>query len=336
MDKNTVLEISDLHTHFKSKEGTVRAVDGLSLSLYEDEVLGIVGESGCGKSVTAQSILNILPKNGKIVSGKITYFNKGQSQEITSLLPESKEMRSIRGKEISMIFQEPMTSFSPVHTIGNQIVEVVELHRDDATIDARAQAINMLELTGMPNASEIIDAYPHNLSGGMRQRAMIAMALSCHPKILIADEPTTAVDVTIQAQVLSLMLDMRNELNMSVLIITHDLGVVAETTDRVAVMYLGKVMEIATVYELFDSPKHPYTQALINSVPKTSGEITKLVPITGTVPNPYNIPTGCPFHTRCPDFIPGVCDEESPIKTNISADHQVWCFKHADEKKQEN
>lgn len=348
-----ILQINHLSVYFKSKEGTVRAVDDLSFSVYPDEVLGIVGESGCGKSVTALSILNVLSRNARIVNGEILYSRDGQTVDISKLNPDGKAIRGIQGKEIAMIFQEPMTAFSPLHTIGNQIGEAIELHMMDVdragdvgtSNEASArppkrsifnrnavkrwkdqQTIAILRKVGMPNPEEILNSYPHNLSGGMRQRAMIAMGLSCNPRILIADEPTTALDVTLQAQILKLMREMKIAYHMSIIFITHDLGVIAEMADRVVVMYLGRVMEMATVDEIFYQPKHPYTQALIHSVPKTSGPIEKLTPIEGTVPSPMDIPTGCKFHTRCLSFIPGVCDQQPPGISEVSPGHLVACF----------
>ena len=357
-----IIQVEDLSIHFSTKEGTVKAVDGLSFALYPHEVLCVVGESGCGKSVMSLSLLNVLSKNGKIASGKILYQNETGVVDLTQLDPDGSAIRQIRGKEIAMIFQEPMTAFSPLHSIGNQIGEAIELHMSDKRVgfdpNAHQQTVGgrlqkalkqilpsgsffksrktkrwideqskeILRQVGMPNPEAILYAYPHNLSGGMRQRAMIAMALSCNPRVLIADEPTTALDVTLQAQVLELMRTMKSALDMSIIFITHDLGVVAEMADRVVVIYLGKVMEIATVDDLFHDPKHPYTKALIQSVPKTYGPIEQLVPIEGTVPSPLEMPKGCKFHTRCPDFMPGLCDRKEPEITEVGEGHQVACF----------
>jgi peptide/nickel transport system ATP-binding protein len=360
---NPLIQVKDLSIHFSTKEGTVKAVDGLSFEVYPNEVLGVVGESGCGKSVMALSILNVLSKNGKIAAGKILFQNDDGVIDITRLHPDGGPIRHIRGKEIAMIFQEPMTAFSPLHSIGNQIGEAIELHMledrielqplDDSqtageqiggalrTIAPREtnyfkrketkrwvdeQTKEILRRVGMPNPAAILHAYPHNLSGGMRQRAMIAMALSCNPRVLIADEPTTALDVTLQAQVLELMREMKEVFDMSIIFITHDLGVVAEMADRVVVMYLGKAMEIAPVDDLFHNPKHPYTKALIQSVPKTSGSIEQLIPIEGTVPSPLEMPKGCKFHTRCPDYMPGICDVKEPHIIGVGDGHQVSCF----------
>ena len=271
-----LVELKNIKTHFFLDEGTVRAVDGVSFSIHRGKVLGVVGESGCGKSITARSIMRIVPSPGKITAGQILFHrdskgNGSQATEVVDLAqlnPNGQEIRSIRGAEISMIFQEPMTSLSPVHTIGNQITEVITLHQGVSTQEARQAAINVLNQVGMPQPSRTIDRYPHELSGGMRQRAMIAMALSCHPTLLIADEPTTALDVTTEAQILSLMRRLKDELGMAIVYITHNLGVIAQMTDEVVVMYMGKVVETADVETLFYNPKHPYTTALLESIPR--------------------------------------------------------------------
>ncbi len=327
-DNNLLLKVKDLRTYFFSREGTLKAVDGVNFDIRRGETLGIAGESGCGKSVTAQSILRIVPKSGKIVGGKISfYLNKKKSLDLVTLNPQGKKIRSIRGKEISMIFQEPMTSFSPVRTIGNQIMEVIILHQNLSKRDARDKAIELLKKVGMPKPAQMIDAYPFNLSGGMRQRAMVAMALSCQPSLLIADEPTTAVDVTIQAQVLELVEELQKELNMALIIITHDLAVIAELADKVLIMYLGKDVESASVDELFYSPKHPYTKGLLASVPRLGeGFQQKIEPIPGSVPSPYEMPKGCLFHPRCSEFISGLCDKKEPPLIEIGKNHQVSCF----------
>jgi len=326
-DNNLLLKVEDLGTYFFSREGTLRAVDGVSFDIKRGETLGIAGESGCGKSVTAQSILRIVPKNGRIVKGKILFnLNKG-FVDLVKLNPEGKEIRNIRGKEISMIFQEPMTSFSPVHTIGNQIMEVIMLHQNVSHKEAKDNAVELLKKVGMPKPIQMIDAYPFNLSGGMRQRAMVAMALSCQPSLLIADEPTTAVDVTIQAQVLELIKELQKELNMALIIITHDLAVIAELADKVLIMYLGKNVEYASVDELFYNPKHPYTKGLLASIPKLGkGSRQRIEPISGSIPSPYEISAGCLFHPRCPHFIPGVCDKKEPPFIEVEKNHQVSCF----------
>ena len=326
-DNNLLLKVEDLGTYFFSREGTLKAVDGINFDIKRGETLGIAGESGCGKSVTAQSILRLVPKNGKIVKGKMLFNLDKGFVDLVKLNPQGKEIRNIRGKEISMIFQEPMTSFSPVHTIGNQIMEVIMLHQDLSKRDARNKAVELLKKVGMPKPAQIIDAYSFNLSGGMRQRAMVAMALSCQPSLLIADEPTTAVDVTIQAQVLELIGELQKELDMALIIITHDLAVIAELADKVLIMYLGKDVEYASVDELFYSPKHPYTKGLLASVPKLGeGSQQKIEPIAGSVPSPYEMPSGCLFHPRCSHFISGLCDKKEPPLIEVGKNHQVSCF----------
>ena len=329
-DNNLLLKVEDLRTYFFSREGTLKAVDGVNFDIKRGATLGIAGESGCGKSVTAQSILRIVPKNGKIVKGKIFFhLNDKESLDLVTLNSQGEKIRNIRGKEIAMIFQEPMTSFSPVHTIGNQIMEVIMLHQELSKGDARNKAIELLKKVGMPKPTQMIDAYPFNLSGGMRQRAMVAMALSCQPNLLIADEPTTAVDVTIQAQVLELIGELQEELNMALIIITHDLAVIAELADKVLIMYLGKDVEYASVDELFYNPKHPYTKGLLASIPKLGqGSQQRIEPISGSVPSPYEIPRGCLFHPRCSESISGLCDKKEPPLIEIGANHQVSCFLH--------
>ncbi|MCD6232462.1 ABC transporter ATP-binding protein [Candidatus Aerophobetes bacterium] len=328
MENNLLLKVEGLKTYFFSREGTLKAVDGVSFDIKRGETLGIAGESGCGKSVTAQSILRIVPQNGRITGGNILFnLNERGFINLVKLNPEGEEIRKIRGKEISMIFQEPMTSFSPVHTIGNQIMEVIMLHQALSRKEAKEKAIELLKKVGMPKPTQMIDAYPFNLSGGMRQRAMIAMALSCQPSLLIADEPTTAVDVTIQAQVLELIKELQKELNMALIIITHDLAVIAELADKVLIMYLGKNVEYASVDELFYNPKHPYTKGLLASIPKLGkGSRQRIEPISGSVPSPYEMPSGCLFHPRCPRFIPGVCDKKEPPFIEIGENHKVSCF----------
>ncbi len=265
---DTLLSVRNLQTQFFSREGAVKAVDGVSFDVKQGEILGIAGESGCGKSVTGQSIMRILPKNGRIVGGEILFNHDNQTIDLATADPDGRLIRAIRGKEISMIFQEPMTSFSPVHTIGNQIIETIRIHQAVSKDEAREQAIEMLQRVGMPNPSRNIDQYSFNLSGGMRQRAMVALALSCQPKLLIADEPTTAVDVTIQAQMMELMRELQADLGMAIIMITHDLGVIAELTERVMIMYLGKEVEDGTVEDIFYRPKHPYTRGSAGFDPK--------------------------------------------------------------------
>ena len=328
-NSDVLLKVEGLQTHFSSKEGTLKVVDDSSFELKRGETLGIVGDSGCGKSITAQSILRLVPQGGKIVGGKILFNLPDRGfVDLVQLNPDGKEMRHIRGAEIAMIFQEPMTSFSPVHTIGSQIVEVIRLHQRLSRAAASSRAVELLRKVGMPKPAEMIDAYPFNLSGGMRQRAMIAMALSCRPSLLIADEPTTAVDVTIQAQVLNLVKDLQQELNMALIIITHDLAVIAELADMVLIMlYLGKDVEHASVDEIFHNPLHPYTKGLLHSIPKlTADPDEKIIPMTGSLPSPYDLPRGCMFHRRCPQFMEGLCDKKEPPFEEVEKGHKVACF----------
>jgi peptide/nickel transport system ATP-binding protein len=298
-----------------------------------------VGESGCGKSVAARSILGILDKPGRIVEGEVWFRRRsdngasggasglGEPVDLAAFDPSGKEMRAIRGGEIALVFQEPMTSFSPVHTIGNQIIEAILLHRDVTPKEARASAIGLLRQVGIPVPEQRVDEYSFQLSGGLRQRAMIAMALSCHPSLLIADEPTTALDVTTQAQILDLMRRLQQDFSMAIMLITHDLGVVAEMADHVAVMYLGQVVESAPVDEIFHAPKHPYTQALLQSIPRMQSNAREhLASITGAVPHPYARPSGCPFHPRCPAFMPGTCDLNMPVLSPVDPHHTVSCY----------
>jgi len=329
---NGVISVSNLKTHFHLDDGVLRAVDGVSFRVERKQTLGLIGESGCGKSVTAQSILRIVPAPGRIVGGKITLARDGDEVELTSLEPGGSIIRSIRGKEISMIFQEPMTSLSPIHTIGDQIIEAILLHKTPDKKAARALAVDMLARVGIPNPEQRIDAYPHQLSGGLRQRAMIAMALSCSPKLLIADEPTTALDVTVQAQILDLMRVLQDQLGMSILYITHSLGVISEIGDDVAVMYLGRIMEYSTVRKVFLHPLHPYTVDLMKSIPKVGRKArTRLAAIKGSVPIPMNLPVECPFFPRCPRAMPGVCDRAVPALREAEEGHQVRCFLYGQE-----
>ncbi len=330
-----LLEINNLKTHFFLDEGVVKAVEGADLSIPSRTTVGVVGESGCGKSVTAFSILQLIEQPGRIVAGQILWYRSTsdatEAIDLATLKPNSREMRAIRGGEIAMIFQEPMTSLSPVHTIGDQIMEAISLHRPVSRAEARRQAIEMLGRVGIPKPEERIDAYPFQLSGGMRQRAMIAMALSCHPSLLIADEPTTALDVTTQAQILELMQELQRDLGMSILLITHNLGVVAEMCEQVVVMYLGEVVEQAGTESLFFDPKHPYTQALLRSIPKLGQRRQgRLDPILGMVPDPYNRPQGCAFHPRCSQRIPGRCDREHPTLQRLADGRTVRCLLYGD------
>ena len=331
-----LLSVRDLSTHFPLDEGTVIAVDGASFDLYPSQTLGIVGESGCGKSVTARSILGILDKPGVIVGGEIMFrYRDGNGgteefRDLTEYDPDGSEMRAIRGGEIAYVFQEPMTSFSPVHTVGNQLIEAIMLHRDVDKAEAREIGTEMLRRVGIPLPERRMDEYSFQLSGGLRQRAMIAMALSCGPRILIADEPTTALDVTTQAQILDLMINLQQEQEMAIMLITHDLGVIAEMADYVVVMYLGQVVESAPVDDIFHNPQHPYTRALLESIPRIQSDSSqdRLASITGSVPHPYARPSGCPFNPRCPAFLPGICDANEPVLKPIGPDHQVSCFLH--------
>ena len=315
-----VLEVRNLKTHFHTDEGVVPAVDGVDFTLKKGKTLCVVGESGCGKSVTAYTVMRLIPMPpGKVESGEIIYKGKNLVK-----LTEN-EMRDIRGNEIAMIFQEPMTSLNPVYTIGNQIVEAIVLHQKVKTKEARQRAIKMLTKVGIPDAEIRIDEYPHQMSGGMKQRVMIAMALSCNPEVLIADEPTTALDVTIQAQILDLLQQFQSTEGMSILLITHDLAVVAEVADEVLVMYASRVVEKAGVVEVFQNPKHPYTQGLIKAIPQLGSRVDRLNEIPGQVPKPQNYPEGCHFSDRCPHVI-DVCSRKDPGITEISADHYVSCF----------
>jgi len=328
-----LVEIQDLHVEFHLREGTVRAVNGVDMAIPLNRTLGVVGESGCGKTVTALAMMQILPSRARIARGRILLAPRdgkeaGGPLELTRLSPNGRAMRRIRGADIAMIFQEPMTSFSPVHTIGNQIVEPIRLHQGKSHKEARRIAIEMLRLVRVPMAERRVDAYPHELSGGLRQRCMIAMALACQPRLLIADEPTTALDVTIQAQILNLIERLQRELQMSVMMITHDLGVIAETADEVAVMYLGRIVEHASVDDVFNSPKHPYTRGLMASIPRIGkGDRRRLRSIRGSVPDPFSIPNGCPFHPRCDKVIKGVCDGDTmPPLESVAPGHKAACF----------
>jgi len=320
-NSNFLLQVINLKTYFYTTEGIVRAVDDVSWEVKEDEVIGIVGESGCGKSVNALSILRLIPTPpGKIVGGEILFKDKN----LLSLSLE--EMRKIRGNDISMIFQEPMTSLNPVFTIGYQIAEAIRLHQRLKKNEAFEKTVEMLKLVGIPSPEKRVHEYPHELSGGMKQRAMIAMALSCNPKVLIADEPTTALDVTIQAQILDLMLKMQAEFKMAIVLITHDLGVIAETAQNVVVMYAGKVIEQATVKELFGDPKHQYTQGLLASLPKMNSlHKEKLNTIPGIVPSLYDLPIGCKFAPRC-SFVMDVCHYQEPDLKKIKTGHFSRCW----------
>lgn len=320
-----ILEIKDLRTSFFTKEMEVKAVDGVSFAIPKGKILGVVGESGSGKSITSLSILRLIDEPGKIVGGEILF--KGEN-----LLDKTEaEMRKIRGKEISMIFQEPMTSLNPTFTIGQQIGEAYKIHEGLNKKEAKERSIEMLRLVGIPSPEKRVNQYPHELSGGMRQRVMIAMALACNPELLIADEPTTALDVTIQAQILDLMKGLQNKFGMGVMLITHDLGVVAETCDYVAVMYCGKVVEYADVKTLFTNPKHPYTVGLMKSIPKYDEDIEGDLPvIKGNVPSPAEMPTGCRFSPRCP-FATDLCRNKLPELETDDHGNQIRCWIYTDE-----
>ena len=315
-----LLEIKDEKLSFFTPAGEVKALNGVSFSMNEGEVLGIVGESGSGKSVTAYSIMGLTAYPGKLIGGTI-YFNGHQIEKMSE-----KEMRKIRGNEVSIIFQDPMTSLNPVYTIGNQITEVIRLHTGKSKKEAYDRAKELLELVGINEPTKRLKQYPHELSGGMRQRVMIAIALACEPKLLIADEPTTALDVTIQAQILELMQELRQKLGMSIIMITHDLGVVASMCERIAVMYAGHIVEYGTAAEIFYEPKHEYTKGLINSIPKLSAqEIERLVPIEGQPVDLLNPPAGCPFAPRCANCMK-ICLREMPPKTELSDTHYSHCW----------
>ena len=353
-----LIEIKDLRVEFNVREGVVKAVDGFNLTIHRGETVGVIGESGCGKSVTARAILNMVPKPGK-VSGEILYHRRakdGSSDglsrtteviDLTKVDPDGETIRQVRGGEIGMIFQEPMSSLTPVYSvgtlineavslhrltptkkIGDQITETVQAHRRVTKAEGRAIAIEMLRKVGIPKPNERVDNYPHQLSGGQRQRVMIAIALSCEPVMLIADEPTTALDVSIEAQILDIMRELQESSDMAILFITHNLGVVANMAHEIVVMYMGKAVERAKVQDLFYRPKHPYTQSLLQSIPKLgqkkSGE--RLASIAGSVPDPFHLPTGCVFHPRCPAFMPGKCDVFTPKWTQVGEEHWANCL----------
>lgn len=343
-ENDVVVEIKNLKTYFYLAEGVVRAVDGVDLRIKRGQTLGIVGESGCGKSVTSLSLMQLVPPPGKIVDGEILLYRSLSKNgdngitdvvNITKLDPRGREIRSIRGNEISMVFQEPMTAMSPVRTVGQQIMEAIILHQKVSKEEARTRTIEIMRRCRMPRPEKIVDDYPFQLSGGMRQRAVIAMALSCRPSVLIADEPTTALDVTTEAQILDLMRDLQDEFGMAIMYITHNLGVIAEMADEVAVMYLGKVVEQTDVQTIFLNPLHPYTRGLMQSIPQLDDAIARgaqkrrLYVISGMVPDPYAILNGCPFHPRCPEFMPGICDQVVPELIESQPNHYVRCHLYA-------
>lgn len=352
-DNDILLEVKDLQVHFEVRRGVVRALQGVNFTVRRGKTIGIIGESGSGKSVTARAIMQLLAQNGRVVNGEILFHHRkgndaSSSSEIIDITEQDSDgeiMRSLRGGEIAMIFQEPMSSLTPVYTAGvhigeavrlhlnplkrvdAQVANVVQQHQDVSKQEAKEIAISMLTRVGIPQPGQRVDAYPHQLSGGQRQRVMIAVALSCNPSLLIADEPTTALDVTTQAQINDLMLELQEEFGMAIMYITHDLGVIAEMAEDVAVMYLGKIVEEATVDQIFYDPKHPYTKALLQSIPKIGKERgERLEIIEGMVPDPFSIPDGCPFHNRCPQFIPGICDRHIPHLVPVGEDHTASCL----------
>jgi peptide/nickel transport system ATP-binding protein len=352
---NQLIEIRDLHVEFNVRLGIVKAVDGLDLDIRRGQTMGVIGESGCGKSITARAILKMIPKPGKVTGGTINYYRqkkangKAESVDIIDLTrvdPDSELIRQIRGGEIGMIFQEPMSSLTPVYTagthineavslhhlmplkkLGDQMAETIAAHRKVTKQEGRDIAIDMLRRVGIPKPNERVDSYPHQLSGGQRQRVMIAIALSCEPAMLIADEPTTALDVSIEAQILDIMRELQESVNMAIMFITHNLGVIAEMANEITVMYMGKQVERAKAEKLFYDAKHPYTIALLKSVPKVGRKTSeRLASIEGMVPDPFNLPTGCVFHPRCPSFMPGKCDQIVPTWKQIGDDHWVRCL----------
>lgn len=353
-----LIEIKDLRVEFNVREGIVKAVDGFNLTINRGETVGVIGESGCGKSVTARAILNMVPKPGK-VKGEILYHRRAHNG-VTDMIdliktdPDGETIRQIRGGEIGMIFQEPMSSLTPVYTtgtlineavslhrlspiqkVGTQITDNIQAHRKISKAEARELAIEMLRKVGIPKPEQRVDNYPHQLSGGQRQRVMIAIALSCEPAMLIADEPTTALDVSIEAQILDIMRDLQESANMAIMFITHNLGVVASMAHEIVVMYMGRAVERATVQDLFYNPKHPYTQSLLQSIPKLGKkkEGERLASISGSVPSPFNLPTGCVFHPRCPAFMPGKCDKIVPTWTEVDNQHWANCLLYEEAKK---
>jgi oligopeptide/dipeptide ABC transporter ATP-binding protein len=354
LDSSTLLEVKDLKVHFTVRRGIVRALEGVNFAIPRGKTLGIIGESGSGKSVTARAIMRLLAKNGKIVNGQILFRQRlrsnGASQasevvDLTTLDPDGEKMRSIRGGEIGMVFQEPMSSLTPVYTAGvhigeavtlhltpfrkvtTQMEETIRAHRSVSKEEARAIAVEMLKKVGIPRPGERVDSYPHQLSGGQRQRVMIAVALSCNPSLLIADEPTTALDVTTQAQINDLMSALQKEYGMAIMYITHDLGVIAEMAEEIAVMYLGRIVERGSADAIFYDPKHPYTRALLKSIPKI-GKVRggRLDAIQGSVPDLFHVPAGCPFHDRCPEFMPGICDKIVPEPIEAAPGQWATCL----------
>ncbi|WP_409340857.1 ABC transporter ATP-binding protein [Paenibacillus sp. MBLB4367] len=324
-ERDLILKVDQLQTRFQVGRRIVNAVNGVSFGVKRGRTLGVVGESGCGKSVTAHSILQLLPKLGKITGGTITYYPGNDEIVLNRLNRNGRGIRSIRGKEIAMIFQDPMASLNPVYTIGNQIIENVLQHERISKKEAEARAVEMLTLLGIPMASSRIKDYPHQFSGGMKQRAMIAMAMVCNPKLLIADEPTTALDVTIQAQILELMKEVQKQYGTSIILITHNMGIVAEMADEVAVMYMGRIVEFGSVRQVLSTPRHPYTKALLHSVPVLGiGKEERLKTIRGSTPDPSDMPEGCEFAPRC-DYATELC-KTAPEETELGGGHRVRCW----------
>jgi peptide/nickel transport system ATP-binding protein len=337
MERELVLSVRNLQTYFHLPHGILKAVDGISFDVHQGELVGLVGESGCGKSITARSILNIVRTPGK-PSGEVHYFENGRSTNILDLKPDGEAIRQIRGDAMTMVFQEPMNAFSMVHTVGHQIMEGILLHRKVSKQQAREATIQLLENVGISNPAQRVDEYPFQLSGGMRQRAMIAMAIATNPRLLICDEPTTALDVSVQAQILSLIKELQTQHGMAVIFITHDLAVIAQIAERVIVMYLGKIMEEAPVRRIFHNPMHPYTRQLMAAVPDTAlaeelgGERRRLQTIEGFVPEPINLPARCPFYERCPDAWDR-CATSIPELFKVETGHTVRCFKYDPEER---
>ncbi|WP_316862619.1 ABC transporter ATP-binding protein [uncultured Cohaesibacter sp.] len=329
MPPERLLDLKDVNVHFELREGIVKAVNGVSYHVNRGEVLGIVGESGSGKSVAVRAIMRLFPKNLHESTGQIRFQpTPGEEVDISSLTGNSRQIRQLRGNRIGMIFQEPMTALSPVHSVGTQITRTILLHRQCSKKEARERAIELLGKVQLPRPELLVDNYPHQLSGGMRQRAMIALALSCDPDLLIADEPTTALDVTTEAQILDLLRGLQDELGMSIIFITHNFGVVADIADRVSVMYLGRVLESGPVDDIFYNPQHPYTRALLQSVPRLGqAPVKRLKTIPGMVPDPFSVPKGCPFHPRCEFAVKGLCDVKDPEMVSFSNEHEARCLR---------
>ena len=326
-----LLEIDDLEISLSADQGTIDVIQSVSFTLAPGKTLALVGESGCGKSVTAASILRLLPRELNITRGSIRFRRPGSSHvtDIAKLAPRGKAIRDLRGNDIAMIFQEPMSSFSPLYTIGNQIGEVIRLHRKVSKKEARDITADLLDKVGIPDPRSAVDRYPHQYSGGMRQRAMIAKALSCDPALLIADEPTTALDVTIQAQIVELMQELQQEFQMAIIFITHDLGVVAQVSDEVCIMYAGRIVEQGPVRDIFHNAKHPYTRDLLHAVPRLGNIEEELVAIEGNVPGLFDMPTGCRFHPRCASFMADTCNVRTPDLTQVGEAHSVECYLYA-------